>query len=202
MNPHALQMMMPRGAAQGAMGQQMYYAGQQPGPGVGGIAAAKPADCLAYIDDQSVLLFWKSAGQQKPNVIPVDVVECNTGPGGTMCHIMATPSTNAPDGIDRWVPRCEGRDVGTKPADCLAYIDETSVMLFWKSSTQQKPDVIPVTVVECTAGPGSTMCHVTAGPSANAPDGIDRWLPRCEGYDVRTGRAAAFPSRGGSPRRR
>ena len=66
-------------------------------------------DCVATIDGQTVMLFWKSANQVKPNVIPVKVVECKNQKGGSMpCHGVASPQANAPQGIDRWIPRCSG----------------------------------------------------------------------------------------------
>lgn len=149
-------------------------------------AHRQPADCVAYIDEQSVMLFWKP-GQPKPFVLPVTVVECDTGPSGTQCHVTAPPSAQAPDGIDRWLPRCPGYDQATKHEDCLAYIDGQSVMLFWKPG-QQKPFVLPVTVHACSTAIGGTVCHVTAPESMQAPDGVDRWLPRCEELDQRSGR--------------
>lgn len=72
---------------------------------------------------------------------------------------------------------------GIHPA-CLANINGQWMMLHWSTADQQNPHQWPVTLVSCQ--PSGTPCHVTAPPSQQVPEGINRWLPRCPEFDVGT----------------
>ena len=69
---------------------------------------------------------------------------------------------------------------------CLAYHYGKSMMMYMKGT---KLYSLPVNVIECRAretdefGVLRQQCLISADPSSQAPDGIDRWVTRCSSYD-------------------